>query len=54
MHIGDLIRLKIKSHRLTQKELSEILEEPSRCRISYLEKKPRAILSFSILYIGKN
>lgn len=53
MHIGDLIRLKRKSHRLTQKELSEILEEPSRSRISYLEKKSRAILSFDMDKIQK-
>ena len=36
MDIGDMIRLKRKSHRLTQQELSEILEETSSDRISYL------------------
>lgn len=53
MDIGDIIRLKRKSHRLTQQELSEILEETSSERISYLERSPRAILSFNVdkLYI---
>lgn len=53
MHIGDLIRLKRKSHRITQRELSKILDEPSPDRISYLERNFKAILSFDLekLYI---
>lgn len=47
MNIGDLIRLKRKSHRLTQHELGKILLSSSN-KISRLEKNPMTLLSFDL------
>ncbi|WP_343101353.1 helix-turn-helix transcriptional regulator [Romboutsia sp. MSSM.1001216sp_RTP31141st1_G3_RTP31141_220114] len=52
MHIGDLIRLKRKSNRLTQRELGEMLSS-SVNRICYLEKKPKGINRFTYEEIDK-
>lgn len=48
MHIGDLIRLKRKSHRLTQIELSEKILSCPKNRICKLEKNPKYILTFNL------
>lgn len=52
MHIGDLIRLKRKSHRMTQKELSKILYS-STYRICRLEKEPRILKNFTFDEISR-
>lgn len=48
MHIGDLIRLKRKSHRLTQIELSEKILSCPKNKICRLEKKPKYIVTFDL------
>lgn len=53
MNIGDLIRLKRKARRLTQIELSKILLMSSYCKISYLEKNPKALLSIDLKTLYK-
>ncbi|WP_207741137.1 helix-turn-helix domain-containing protein [Paraclostridium bifermentans] len=48
MHIGDLIRLKRKSHRLTQIELSEKILSCHKNKICKLEKNPKYIVTFDL------
>ncbi|WP_290063383.1 hypothetical protein [Paraclostridium bifermentans] len=48
MHIGDLIRLKRKSHRLTQIELSGKILSCPKNKICKLEKKPKYIVTFDL------
>ncbi|MEF9991277.1 MAG: hypothetical protein RR835_02275 [Peptostreptococcaceae bacterium] len=48
MNIGDLIRLKRKSHRLTQLELSEKISPYIKNKICRLEKNSKYIVTFNI------